>query len=171
MNVLLGVERALLADVARTSRSLQPIADQTMKGENRTHQLDHSSRGSLGLALFYGYEILLHAIHLLKHPKRLALYHTGGSAPPRRLYQFHAHKNDVSVYTLPTSNFCTCTFYQEHVLQRQVYFACPHNLAIKLHERLYAGSGETEIERFDVPHEYLIDKLSKLFEQSCETSQ
>jgi predicted nucleic acid-binding Zn finger protein len=121
----------------------------------------------IGLAFFYGYETLLHGIQLLKHTKRLVLYHTN-ELIPRRLYQFQANKNQVSVYTLSTSNFCTCTFYKQHILNKQDYFACPHNIAIKLHEQIFQTNNDIEIETFDVSHEYLIDKMSKLIEQSCE---
>ncbi len=117
--------------------------------------------------MFYGYEIFLHGIHLLKHTKRLGLYHTN-EIIPRRLYQFHSNKNQVSVYTLSTSNFCTCTFYKEHILNKQDYFACPHNIAVKLHEQISKSNNDIEIETFDVSHEYLIDKMAKLIEQSCE---
>ncbi|CAF3001184.1 unnamed protein product [Rotaria sp. Silwood2] len=121
-----------------------------------------------GLALFYGYEILLHGIHLLKHTNRLVLYRTN-EIIPRRLYQFRANKNQVPVYTLSSSNFCTCSFYKEHILNRQDYFACPHNIAIKLHEQIFKLNNDIEIETFDVSHEYIIDKMTKLIEQSCET--
>ncbi|UJR22344.1 hypothetical protein I4U23_025406 [Adineta vaga] len=152
MNYLLNVERVLLNEVAKTYDELKMIDDKIMKG----------------LALFYGYEILTNAIDLLKHTKRLVLYHTT-DFPSRRLYQFHANKNQVSVYTLSTSNFCTCTFYKEHILNKQDYFSCPHNLAIKLHEQISKSNHDIDIETFDVAHEYLIDKMAKLIEQSCET--
>ncbi|CAF3216720.1 unnamed protein product [Rotaria sp. Silwood2] len=122
----------------------------------------------IGLALFYGYEILLHGIHLLKHTNRLVLYRTN-EIIPRRLYQFRANKNQVPVYTLSSSNFCTCSFYKEHILNKQDYFACPHNIAIKLHEQIFKLNNDIEIETFDVSHEYIIDKMTKLIEQSCET--
>lgn len=123
----------------------------------------------LGLAFFYGYDILVHAIDLLKHTKRLILYHTN-EISSRRLYQFQGNKNQLSVYTLSTSNFCTCTFYKKHILIKQDYFACPHNIAIKLYEQIFSTTTnhEIEIETFDVTHDYLIDKISKLIEQSCE---
>ncbi|CAF1087582.1 unnamed protein product [Rotaria sordida] len=151
MNYLLSVERVLLADVAKTYDELKTIDDKTMKG----------------LAFFYGYDILLHGIHLLKHTKRLVLYHTN-EIISRRLYQFHANKNQVPVYTLTSSNFCTCSFYKQHILNKQDYFACPHNIAIKLHEQIYKLNNHIEIETFIVTHEYLIDKMAKLIEQTCE---
>ncbi|CAF1010977.1 unnamed protein product [Rotaria sp. Silwood1] len=151
MNYLLSVERTLLADVAKTFDELKIIDDKTMKG----------------LAFFYGYEILLHGIDLLKHTKRLVLYRTN-EIISRHIYQFHANKNQVPVYTLSSSNFCTCTFYKQHILNKQDYFACPHNIAIKLHEQIFKLNNDIEIETFDVSHEYIIDKMTKLIEQSCE---
>ncbi|CAM4759714.1 unnamed protein product [Rotaria magnacalcarata] len=150
MNYLLSIECTLLADVEKKSNEFKTIDDKTMK------------------AYFYGYEILLHGIHLLKNTQRLALYHTN-EIIPRRLYQFRANKNQVSVYTLPTSNFCTCTFYKEHILNKQDYFSCPHNIAIKLHEKISKANSDIEIETFEVSHEYLTDKMTKLIEQSCGT--
>ncbi|CAF4432030.1 unnamed protein product, partial [Rotaria sp. Silwood2] len=47
--------------------------------------------------------------------------------------------------------------------------ACPHNIAIKLHEQIFKLNNDIEIETFDVSHEYIIDKMTKLIEQSCET--
>ena len=122
---------------------------------------------SIGLALFYGYEILLQAINLLRHTKRLNIFHTKDDHL-RRLYQFQANKNQVPVYTLTSSNFCTCKFYKEHILSKQDYFACPHNIAMKLYEQIGKSNQEIDIETFDVSHEYLIDKMAKLIEQSCE---
>ncbi|CAF1177283.1 unnamed protein product [Adineta steineri] len=151
MDILSGVERVLLNEVAKTYNDLKSIDNKTMEG----------------LALFYGYEILLHGIHLLKQTKRLVLYYTI-EINSRRLYQFHATKNQVSVYTLSTSNFCTCNFYKEHILSKQDYFACPHNIAIKLYEQISKSNNDIDIEMFDVTHEYLIDKMAKLIEQSCE---
>lgn len=178
MNYLLGVERALLTDVAKIYNEFKTLDDKTMKGDHHfsipiTRQIStktieyHIPLSYIGLALFYGYEILLHGIDLLKHTKRLALYHTK-ELPPRRLYQFHANKNQLPVYTLSTSNFCTCTFYKKHILIKQDYFACPHNIAIKLYEQIFQSNNDIEIETFDVSHEYLIDKMAKLIEQSCE---
>ncbi|CAF3599593.1 unnamed protein product [Rotaria socialis] len=134
MNYLLSIECALLADVEKKSNEFKTIDDKTMKG----------------LAYFYGYEILLHGIHLLKNTQRLGLYHTN-EIIPRRLYQFHANKN------------------QEHILNKQDYFSCPHNIAIKLHEKVFKANSDIEIERFEVSHEYLIEKMAKLIEQSCGT--
>lgn len=104
----------------------------------------------------------------MKHTNRLGLYYTKG-VNSRHLYQFHANKNQVPVYTLTSSNFCTCTFYKEHVLNKQDYFSCPHNLAIKLHERLSKSDNAIEIEAFEVDNDFLIDKMEKLIDQSCET--
>lgn len=131
-------------------------------------KLSSRSRSILGLAFLYGYEILLHAFHLLKHTKRMGLYQTQGENP-RRLYQFKANKNQVSVYTVSTSNFCTCQFYKEHILIKQDYFACPHNIAIKLHEKIIKSNDTIEIEIFDVDHEYIINKMATIVEQSFET--
>jgi predicted nucleic acid-binding Zn finger protein len=105
-------------------------------------------------------------MHLLKHANRMALYHTddGEHHCRRRLYQFHANKNQVSVYTLPTSNFCTCTFYQEYVLHQQAHYVCPHNLAIKLYEHVLSTTDDIDIEAFNVSNEYFTEKIARLFE-------
>jgi predicted nucleic acid-binding Zn finger protein len=166
MNFFQGVERVLLSNVAKVYNELKTIDDKTMTGEFRS-SVKLNQRSLLGLAFFYGYDILHHAIDLLKHTKRLILYHTTDN-PSRRLYQFHANKNQVSVYTLSTSNFCTCTFYKEQILTKQDYFACPHNIAIKLYEQIFQSTNDIDIETFDVSHEYLIEKMFKLIEQSCE---
>ena len=172
MNFLLGVERALLADLVKGYNEQKAIDDKTMTGDK--HLKDQSIRTDsrteiffLGLAYFYGYDNLHHALELLKQTKRLDLYRTLGP-PSRRLYQFHANKNQVSVYTLSTSNFCTCTFYKKHILIAQDYFVCPHNLAVKLYEALLTSNADVEIESFDLSEEYFIEKLSKVVEQSSE---
>jgi len=167
MNFLVGVEHVLLSDVAKVYNELKTIDDKTMTGDNQSNPKSLENFYLIGLAFFYGYEILLHAIDLLKHTKRLILYYTNDNLP-RRLYQFHANKNQVPVHTLSTSNFCTCTFYKEHILTKQDYFACPHNIAIKLYEQIFQSNNDIDIEMFAVSHEYLIDKMAKLIEQSCE---
>jgi len=146
-----------LSDLSKVYNQLKTIDDKTMQG----------------LAYFYTYDILHHAFDLLKHTKRLSLFRTHHEqqqqqANSRKLYQFHANKNQVPVYTLTSSNFCTCSFYKEHILTRQDYFTCPHNLAIKLYETIFQSNNDIDIEIFDVDHEYLIDKMSKLTEQSMD---
>lgn len=125
------------------------------------------SKEFLDLAYFYGYDPLHHALKFLKYTKHLTLYRTRGDYP-RRLYQFHGKKNQLSVYTLSTSHFCTCSFYKNEILIEQKYFACPHNIAVKLYEQMCPTNVDVDIEMFDVDDDFLIDKLAKLVEQSCE---
>ena len=173
MNFLLGVERVLLTNLAQIHHEQKMIDDKTMTGDNHLEyrKLIHTSLRNqiifLGLAYFYGYDTLHCALELLKHTKHLVLYRTIGDFP-RRLYQFHGNKNQLPVYTLSTSNFCTCTFYKEHILIKQDHFACPHNIAVKLYEQMCPTNADVDIEMFDVADDYLINKLTKLVEQSCE---
>lgn len=125
----------------------------------------------VGLLLFYGYEMFSHGLDLLKHSNRLILFQSNeissNNKIHRRLYQFSANKNQVPIYSLSTSQFCSCTFYREHVLEKNDYFACPHNIAIKLHQRIFS---DIEIETFEVPDDYIIQKIFRLLDLSCDSN-
>ncbi|CAF0926088.1 unnamed protein product [Didymodactylos carnosus] len=138
MNILKEVEKSLLYDVETTYTEKKCISDQTM----------------LALFSFYGNQFK-HALDLID----THCIHLYQSKTNNRLYQIH-DQNKTLICSLTSSNFCTCSLYRHNVLEKHEYFACKHNIAVKLIEKI----NNANIEIFEVSDEDINKKLIELIE-------